>query len=58
MGRKNPRPGQGAGADLSIAADTSSPNRNRRILQASPLARMQLQALLWAGWLTFGGVRP
>lgn len=47
----------GDGAVL-LGGEHAIPTRNRPILQASPAAKLRLQALLWTGWLTLGGVRP
>lgn len=58
MEPKSPRAGKGARARKSHASDNSGLIKNRRILQASPAAKLRLEAILWAGWLTLGGVRP
>jgi hypothetical protein len=47
METKSPRAGESARAGKSIAADASSPTRNRPILQASEAARERLALLTW-----------
>lgn len=47
----------GSGAVL-LGGERPVSSRNRRILQASPAAKLRLRGLLWAGWWNLGGVRP
>lgn len=53
----NKTPGNLPGVSVHCGGPVS-PTKNREILQASPTAKLRLEALLWAGWLTLGGVRP
>lgn len=49
METKNPRTGsRGAGASVSIAADTETPNKTRPKLQANRAAKVRLANLLLA----------
>jgi hypothetical protein len=45
--RKNPRTWKGAEASVSMGSNRASLTPNRPKLQASPLARLRLAALLW-----------